>query len=126
MTRDEMIRLYRRYLGACNRRAWDEVAECVAERVIVNDKIQSRSQYIADLLEVTTTFPEYYWQLQRALCEGEWLAVHLSDTGARVRDFMGAPGNGAPVATDEYAMYHIVDGHIIEVEGTADNARLRA
>lgn len=57
--------------------------------------------------------------------EGEWLAVHLHDTGTRVGDFLGARGDGAQVETDEFNMYRVVGGLIVQLEGTADNARLR-
>ena len=59
---------------------------------------------------------------RRVVLEGDWLAVHLHDTGTRAGDFLGAGGDGAHVATDEFNMYRVVDGLIVELEGTADNA----
>jgi predicted ester cyclase len=50
--------------------------------------------------------------------------VHLHDTGTRLGEFLGAAGDGTRVETDEFDMYRLVDGLIVEVEGTADNARL--
>ena len=123
--REATIGRYRDYLNACNRRDWDEVGRHVAETVLVNGQTRTRREYVADIMSITVIFPDYRWELQRALMDGEWLAVHLSDIGTRMRDFLGAPGDGTRVATDEFDMYHIVDGLIREVEGTADNARLR-
>lgn len=124
-SRDEVISRYRAYLGACNRRAWNELGTFLADSVLVNGVPRSRSEYVADVARTTAIFPDYRWSLRRAVHEGEWLAVHLYDTGTRHGDFLGAPGDGAPVETDEFDMYRIVDGLILEVEGTADNARLR-
>ncbi|MEU0090705.1 ester cyclase [Kribbella sp. NPDC006257] len=124
-SRDEVVRRYRDYLDACNRRAWDEIGTFVADSVLVNGIIRSRSEYIADVQHTFSIFPDYRWELRRAVQEGEWLAVHLYDTGTRRDEFLGAPGDGSPVETHEFDMYRIVKGLIVEVEGTADNARLR-
>jgi predicted ester cyclase len=70
-------------------------------------------------------FHDYRWRLVRAVVEGEWLAVHLHDVGTRSRPFLGAPGDGSRVETQEFDMYRIIRGRSREVEGTADNARLR-
>lgn len=123
-SRDEIVSRYNEYIDACNRRAWDELAGYVAERVLVNGSARSRREYVADVVATASVFPDYRWELRRAVLEGEWLAVHLHDTGTRLGDFLGAHGDGAPVETDEFDMYRIVDGLIVEVEGTVDNARL--
>jgi predicted ester cyclase len=125
-TRDHIIARYRRYLDACNRRAWDELGTFVADTVVVNGVRRTRAEYVADVRVTCETFPDYQWDLVRAIVERDWLAVHLRDTGTRVRPFLGAPGDGSRVETQEFDMYLIQDGLIHEVEGTADNARLRA
>src|SRR5690349_4666243 len=51
-------------------------------------------------------------------------AIHLRDTGTRAGDFLGAAGDGARVETDEFNVYRLIDGLMVELEGTADNARL--
>lgn len=123
-SRDEVVRRYSEYLDACNRRAWGELSGYVADHVLVNGSVRSRREYVADIEATTLVFPDYRWELRRVVLEGEWLAVHLHDTGTRRGDFLGARGDGARVETDEFDMYRIVDGLILEVVGTADNARL--
>lgn len=125
LNRDAFIRRYSDYLDACNRRAWDELRTFVADRVLVNGSTRTRREYVADVMATTAVFPDYRWELRRVVLEGEWLAVHLHDTGTRRGRFLDAPGDGTPVETDEFDMYRIVDGLIVEVVGTADNARLR-
>ncbi|OYO20063.1 hypothetical protein BI335_00365 [Enemella evansiae] len=122
--RSELLEWYRRYLDACNRRVWDELGGLVADSVLVNGVPRTRAEYIEDLTGLIAVFPDYVWELRRSVIEGEWLAVHLRSTGTRVGEFMGVPGDGSRVETDEFDMYRIVDGRIVEVEGTADNARL--
>ncbi len=75
-------------------------------------------------MATTVPFPDYRWDLRRAIVAGEWLAVHLHDSATRAGAFLCASGDGARVQTDEFDMYRIIDGLIHEVEGTADNARL--
>lgn len=124
MTREDVIRRYLDYVDACNRRAWDEVERFLAETVLVNGQARNRREYVAAVMSTTVAFPDYRWEMRRALVDGEWLAVHLLDTGTRTGAFLSAPGDGTRVQTDEFDMYRIVDGLIHEVEGTADNARL--
>jgi predicted ester cyclase len=123
--RDDIVSHYRSYLDACNRRAWEELKAYLAETIVVNGQPRSQDQYIADVRATTETFPDYRWRLVRAVVEGEWLAVHLYDVGTRSNTFLGAPGNNSWVETQEFDMYRIIGGRIHEVEGTADNARLR-
>jgi predicted ester cyclase len=125
VSRDEVVRRYAEYIDACNRRDWNELGTFVGESVLVNGSARSRREYVADVMATTEAFPDYRWELRRVVVEGEWLAVHLHDTGTRIGRFLDAPGDGARVETDEFDMYRVVEGLIIEVEGTADNARLR-
>jgi predicted ester cyclase len=124
MHRDQILHAYEAYLGACNRRSWEELAGYVADSVLVNGVTRSRHEYVSDIMRTISAFPDYRWELRRAVLEGEWLAVHLHDTGTRSGAFRGAEGDGTQVETDEFDMYRIVEGRIVEVEGTADDARL--
>jgi predicted ester cyclase len=62
--------------------------------------------------------------MQRVVIEKPWLAVHFSDRGTHLGTWQGVPATGAPVRTDEFAMYRFEDDRIAEVWVTADNARL--
>lgn len=121
---DDVLGFYRRYLTVCNQHAWHELAPFLADNVLVNDQARSRREYIADLAALGRSFPDYRWELRRAIVQGEWLAVHLHDTGTRVGPFLEAPGDGTEVQTHEFAMYRISGGLIHEVEVTADNKPL--
>lgn len=81
LNRDVVVRRYSDYIDACNRRAWDELANFGADRVLVNGSIRTRREYVADIMATTDVFPDYHWEVRRAVVEGEWLALHLYDTG---------------------------------------------
>jgi len=125
MSRDTIVARYRSYLAACNRRDWDSLVTHLSATVRVNSVVRTQREYVADLGVLLSAFPDYHWELVRAVVDGEWLAVHLVDTGTRRGAFHGAPADGSSVVTDEFAMYRWVDGLISEIEGTADNDRLR-
>jgi len=125
VNRDEVLTRYASYLATCNRHDWDRLTPFLADTIVVNGRPTSRAEYADDLRALVAVFPDYRWQLQRALVEGDWLAVRLHDTGTRVAEFLGAPGDGSAVETTEFAMYHFdTNGLITHVEVTADDARL--
>ncbi|HYJ13806.1 MAG TPA: ester cyclase [Thermomicrobiales bacterium] len=123
--RDDVVRRYLDYLDACNRQSWDDLQNFLAESVLVNGQARTRPEYVADVMVTTTIFPDYRWELRRAVWDGEWLAVHLHDSGtrARVLSSVHQATERASKLTSS-TMYRIIDGLIHEVEGTADNARL--
>lgn len=124
-TREQILERYAAYLDACNRHALDEVTGFLAPTVEVNGEPRTRQEYAEDLRALFAAFPDYRWELVRAVVEGAWLAVHLRDRGTRLGGFLGAPGDGSVVETDEFAMYCLdAQGRIAQVEVTADNARL--
>lgn len=122
--RDVIVRRYEAYLQACNRRDWDAIGSFVADSVLVNGEMRSRSEYVGDIEATVRVFPDFRWELRRVVVEGDWIAVHLRDSGTRTGSFLGAAGDGSRVETDEFDMYRMADGLIVELVGTADNARL--
>ncbi len=126
MTREQIIERYEAYLHVCNRHAWGELAPFLAATVIVNGHVRNKAEYAADLANLDHAFPDYRWELHRAVVEGDWLAVRLRGSGTRTGTFRTAQGDGTRVETDELNMYRIAGDVIHELEGTADNARLIA
>ena len=123
--RDAVLTRYASYLATCNRHDWDRLTPFLADTIVVNGRPRSRAEHADDLRALTAVFPDYRWQLQRALVEGDWLAVRLHDAGTRIAEFLGAPGDGSAVETTQFAMYHFDNNELItHVEVTADNARL--
>jgi predicted ester cyclase len=122
--REALVDRYRQYNAVCNRHAFDELPPYLCDVVLVNGSRRTAQEYIDDLVPVHRAFPDYHWEMQRVVVEKPWLAVQLSDRGTHLGTWQGVPATGAPVRTDEFAMYRFEDDRIAEVWVTADNARL--
>jgi len=118
------IEMYAAYIAACNRRDFPAIGGFVHRSVLVNGVRRTREEYVADIRRTVAVFPDYAWEVRHVVEQPPWFAVHLHDTGTRREPFLGAPGDGSAVETDEFAFYRIIDGRIAELWGTADNARL--
>lgn len=120
--RDALLDLYRRYHEVCNAHAFDRLGEFVAEDVVVDGRATGLDAYAAGLRAVTAAFPDYHWQLQHLLVDGDWLAAHFADSGTHTgADFLGVAATGTAARTQEFAFYRIAAGRIAEVHVTADN-----
>ena len=65
--RDVVIDRYLDYLDACNRRAWDELGRFLADTVLVNGRAETRLEYVENVKATTVAFPDYRWELLRAV-----------------------------------------------------------
>jgi predicted ester cyclase len=115
---------YRRYNALCNAHEFDRLGEFVASDVQVNGEVQGLRDYVCGLEAVVRAFPDYRWDLQHLLVDGDWLAAHFSNTGTHAGAFLDAPATGRKVTTQEFAFYRVAGDQIVEVWGTADNLAL--
>ena len=115
---------YRRYNEVCNAHRFDELGGYVAEGVEVNGAVQGLRGYVDGLADVVRAFPDYRWDLRHLLVDGDRIAAHFVDTGTHRGEFLGVPATGRAVTTQEFAVYRVADGRIVEVWVTADNLRL--
>jgi hypothetical protein len=49
--RDDVIRRYLDYLDACKERAWEDLEEFLATSVLVNGRVRTRTEYVADIAQ---------------------------------------------------------------------------
>ena len=115
---------YARYNAVCNSHRFDELVDYVHRDVLVNGEVQGLEGYVAGLESVVAAFPDYRWELQHLLVNGDWLAAHFCDTGRHRGPFLGVPATDRRVETQEFAFYRVADGLIVEVWVTADNLGL--
>jgi predicted ester cyclase len=115
LERDELLDLYRRYLERCNEHRFDELGEYVADDV--NGPREGLSRYIAGLRAVVEGFPDYRWDLQRLLVDGQWLAARLSGTRTHTGSFRGVAATDRAIRTQELVIYRVADGKIVECWG---------
>jgi predicted ester cyclase len=120
MTSDRQT-FYRRYIERCNEHRFEELGEFVHEEVRVGDAT-GLDPYAAGLRAVVDAFPDYHWDLQQLLVDGDWLSARLIDTGTHRGTFRGVPATGRAITAQELAIYRLQDGKIIQCWGDLDTA----
>jgi predicted ester cyclase len=120
----ELVAFYRRYNQRCNEHRFPELGEFVADDVVVNGEPDGLSGYISGLQAVVEAFPDYRWDLQHLLVDPPWISAHFHDSGTHRGAFTGIAPTGRPVTTQEFALYRVDAGKIVEAWVTADDLRL--
>jgi steroid delta-isomerase-like uncharacterized protein len=120
--RAERIDFYRRYIDCCNQHRFEELGEFVAEDVRGGDGKEGLERYIAGCQAVVDAFPDYRWDLQHLLVDGDWLAARLVDTGTHSGTFRGVPATGRVITVQELAVYRLENGRIAEGWGDLGSA----
>jgi predicted ester cyclase len=115
---------YRRYLQRCNQHRFEELGEFVDRDVRVNGAPMGLDGYAAGLRSVVEAFPDYHWELQHLLVDGDWLSAHLIDTGTHAGTFLDVPATGRVVRAQEFALYRLQDGKIADSWGDLDSSVL--
>jgi Domain of unknown function (DUF4177)/SnoaL-like polyketide cyclase len=69
------------------------------------------------LRAVVEAFPDYRWDLQRLLVDGDWLAARLYGVGTHIAPFRGIAAPGRVIHTQELVIYRVADGRIAECWG---------
>jgi len=100
------------------------LGDYVAEAVEVLGEVQGLRAYVEGLETVVHAFPDYQWNLRHLLVDGCWISAHFLDTGTHRGAFLGVPATGRSVSTQEFAVYRIDAGKIVEVWVAADNLHL--
>jgi len=113
---------YRRYLERCNEHRFEELGEFVDENVRVNGAEMGLDGYAAGLRAVVDAFPDYHWDLQQLLVDGDWLSAHLIDTGTHAGTFLDLPATGRVISAQEFAVYRLHNGKIADSWGDLDTS----
>jgi predicted ester cyclase len=116
MERAEVEAFYRSYLQRCNEHRFDELGQFVDEKVEVNGEPHDLQRYIEGLRSVVEEYPDFHWELRQLLVDGDWLSARLIDT------YTASAGRAASL--QEFAMYHVTDGMIVQSWGDLEHSRL--
>ncbi|MFC0627850.1 ester cyclase [Kribbella deserti] len=121
--RDELVTFYRRYLACSNERRFDDLGEFVDENVRINGNPAGLKAYADGLREVVEAFPDYHWDLQHLLVDGDWLSAHLIDTATHTgTPFLGIAATGRLIRIHELAIYRLDNRRIIDCWGDLGSA----
>ncbi|MGY1618265.1 ester cyclase [Geodermatophilus sp. SYSU D00691] len=112
---------YRRYNAACNAHRFDELGEFVHDELVVNGERSALADYAEGLRAVVRAFPDYRWEIEHLLVDGDVVAAHFTDTGTHRGEWLGVPATGRRVTAREFAFYRWAGGRIAEVWVTADD-----
>jgi predicted ester cyclase len=115
---------YRRYNEACNAHRFDDLADFVHDELVVNGERISRAEYAEGLRAVVRAFPDYRWEIEHLLVDGDVVAAHFTDTGTHRGEWLDVPATGRRITTQEFAFYRWPGVRIAEVWVTADNVHV--
>jgi predicted ester cyclase len=111
--RGDLVALYRRYLTLCNERRFEELRELVSDEVSGSGSVDGASAYIDRVRDVFTAFPDYRWELQHLVVEGDTVAARLIGQGTHTGPFGDIAPTGRRISTQELVMYRFADGRIV-------------
>ncbi len=117
LERADVVALYQRYLTRCNEHRVDELGEFVAEHVSGSGPVDGLAAYIDGVRAVCTAFPDYHWELQDLVVDGDTIAARLIGQGTHTGPFDGIAPTGRKISTQELVVYRIVDGKIVHCWG---------
>ena len=112
---DALVDLYGRYIGTCNQHRFRELGAFVHDDV--GGDVPGLAAYVAGLEQVVSAFPDYHWEIEHVLVDGDHLAARLTATGTHTGTFRGIEATGRRLTTMELAMYRWYDGRIAHCWG---------
>ena len=115
--RTDVAAVYERYLACCNEHRFDELGEFVSEEVGGSGAVDGLAGYIDRCKDVGTAFPDYRWDLQERLVQGDTVVARLIGHGTHTGPFCGIAPTGRRVSTQELGIYRFADGKIVQCWG---------
>jgi len=110
MTTDELRDFYRRYVELANGRQFDRMADFAHEEVIMNGNRVAMADMVAEFHRHVEAVPDFHWEIEDLLVDGDRIAARLTDTGTPVKEWNGLVPTGASVTFAETAFYEVQDG----------------
>ena len=112
-----MVARYQRYLACCNDRRFDELSELVSEEVGGSGTEDGLVAYVDRIRAVVVGFPDYRWELQDLVVEGDTIAARLTGRGTHTGTFVGLAPTGRSITIQELVVYRFADGKIVRCWG---------
>ena len=112
-----VIGLYERYLARCNEHRFEELGEFVSEHVSGSGPVDGLAAYVDGVKAVCTAFPDYHWDLQQRIVDGDTIAARLVGRGTHSGPFSGIAPTGRRIQVQELVVYRITGGKIVNCWG---------
>ena len=110
---DDVVALYERYLAACNAHRLDLVAELVSDEVGGSGADDGLEPYLRRIEVVLEAFPDYRWDLQQRVVQGDTVVARLIGRGTHTGTFEGIAPTGRRIATQELVIYRFAEGKVV-------------
>lgn len=110
MTAEELRSFYLSYIDLANNRDFDRMDEFAHDEVIMNGVPVARDDVVAALRGHVAAVPDFLWEVQDLVVDGDRVAARLIDTGTPVLEWNGLAPTGASVSFTETAFYQVEDG----------------
>ena len=117
LQRADVVALYERYLACCNEHRFEELGEFVSEHVSGSGPVDGLAAYVDGVRAVITGFPDYRWELQDLLVDGDTVVARLTGRGTHTGTFSGIAPTGPAIRTQELVVYRIAGGKIVNCWG---------
>lgn len=115
--RTDVVALYERYLTCCNEHRFDDLGEHVSDQVGGSGAVDALTASIDRCKAVTTAFPDYRWELQQRVVEGDTVAARLIGQGTHTGPFGDIAPTGRRIRTQELVFYRFAEGKIVQCWG---------
>lgn len=114
---EEKLRdFYRNYIAAANARNYDAIASVVEENVKLNGKMVKRADVIAQFKILIDAVPNFKWNLQQLVVDGEEIGARLRNSGTPgAKTFFGENSKGKSVEFTEFGSYKVRNGLFVEM-----------
>jgi predicted ester cyclase len=113
----DVVAVYEQYLAACNERRFDDLRNLVAADVSGSGPTDGIDAYVEGVAAIVRGFPDYRWDLQELVVQGDTVCARLTGRGTHTGTFSGVAATGRAVEVQELVVYRIRGGRIVHCWG---------
>jgi predicted ester cyclase len=124
MTDFDIRDFYLSYIDALNTRAFDQMHRFVADEIAFGTQIYPRDGVAGSLAAIIDAVPDFHWEVQEILVDGDRLAVRLLNSGTPAKEWNGIAPTGRSFQVAEHAIYRVADGRFVEMMNLHDSAEV--
>ncbi|WP_432542658.1 ester cyclase [Kineococcus sp. SYSU DK002] len=113
----DVVAVYERYLACCNEHRVGDLGEFVADDVSGSGPVDGLAAYVEGVAAVIRGFPDYRWELQEEVVQGDTLCARLVGRGTHTGTFSGIAPTGRAIAVQELVVYRFAGAKIVRCWG---------